>query len=158
MSLLDTFSPVEIVNKCINCYKGLNVSVVEGEDDDVYENQDGKPIIIEDWIYLYPIKVDVPHETLSGTTTTKETRWTVSYGYVIHGVRYYPDGSGEPDDYDEKEVAADLTLTKAIHTAAEMMYSHSIDAVLENLDIEAMTIEDEHIKKLVSKTPEVRDQ
>ena len=140
MNLEDVFSPVEIVRKAINCFNGLNISVNE-TDDDIYPNQDGKAIEIEDWIYLYPVKTLVRHNGIS-PTAYQERRWIVTYGYIVPGVRYYRDGSGEPDDWDEKELASEVTLTKAIHVAAETMYSHSINAVLENMDYEVMAKEE----------------
>ena len=141
--MTDIFTPLEIVTAC---FKPLKVEVKE-TDEEVYQEQCGKEIVIEDWIYLHPITQAVEHLTLSGTRVEMETRWNVSFGYIIHGTHYYPDGSGEPDDYDFKEVAMGKSLPEAIQEAMNLWTKNIVDGILESLSEHEMAIEEGHTTK-----------
>jgi hypothetical protein len=146
MSMFDIFTPLEIVTRAFRLGKDFSVEVKEDQDD-IYEDQAGKAILIEGWIYLVPKHGKEKRESILGTVEHDVILWDVSYGYVIHGVRYYPDGSGEPDDYDVKEVAQDLTLTDAIKKAWELFTENNLNCLFENLQETAFAVDDGFITK-----------
>ena len=116
---------LDIVKHSFSIFKDVNIEVKEDEEQFNDEEQEGNVIVIDGWIYLIPRKAVKPKEH-------QHLHWDVNYGYVIHGVRYYKDGSGEPDDYDYKEIGVDLELMDAIKLAWATMIENAINIVLEN--------------------------
>jgi len=71
---------------------------------------------IDGWIDVYPF-YDVPDnfkgDDIFGGPTV---RWDVVTEHVVHGTRYYPDGSGEPDSCDVISIYEDMPKTKEWHS------------------------------------------
>ena len=65
---------------------------------------------------------------ISGPKNPEEIGFVIGHEVVIPGVQYYPDGSGQPDDYDLVEV---ITVTSA-KEAAYQVFLHAFDLLLES--------------------------
>lgn len=71
--------------------------------------------------------------------------WVLYRTVVVPGVRYYPDGSGEPDISDDVEIAeVNLTATREIAKTAVLTYLE------DNIDVQfEMADEDAQMKRLI---------
>lgn len=79
-------------------------------------------ICINDWIYLSCEEVEKEFNSIAGKKMRKVIQWRISWLVYDPGVRYYPDGSGEPPSeelvegelYENFEYATIAVLNKLI--------------------------------------------
>jgi len=115
---------------------GKSVPVEHGVDDG--------QIIIDGWITLTPVEVKEKVKSIAGTRTYKSIKWNIEKQVIVHGTRYYPDSSGEPDDVDFEEVESGLSLIQACKSVWHMIKDNEVDGMFENFDYEEEAYE-EHL-------------
>ena len=119
-------------------------SKVEEAEDNIYDNQVGKAIRLEDVYDLIPCKGEVSVPSIAGTYKRECVLWNViRYDYCA-GVHYYSDGSGEPPSWDERELGSDLGFRDAILLVlTDWMSVVMVDNSLENMSYENDQMEEE---------------
>ena len=74
---------------------------------------------------------EVEDETIFGNIKGERVHYTVQHEVFIHGTRYYPDGSGEPDTSD---IENDCVCTSPYETVAQLLklnFACEVDNYLE---------------------------
>lgn len=111
---------------------------------DLRWDADSGALIIGSWVTIYPPEAP---ENESG-------QWEVWTDSVSYGVRYRPDGTGEPDTVDSDLHKAWPHGDQALRTALDLVIRHRIDAEAEAIaeaKIMQMEIEED---RLASDHPE----
>lgn len=120
-----------------------NVSIEEGEED-VVTDQVGKGIKIMDGAYeLYASKGVRTDRDILGTRKRICILWTVITFDYNPGVHMYPDGSGEPPSWDDRELIVDADLRDAIKAIADDMFRIEYDGIMEQSYFEDQNKEEE---------------
>ena len=99
-----------------------DITVVE-KDETIYDDriQSGNIISIFDGTYdLVPVEKD------------NEIVWDVWIYEVNRGVRYYSDGSGEPDWIEERELGSNMLFKDAIKLIRDNMFETEYNNVMED--------------------------
>ena len=96
MSVFRHISDLELANSLLPTHE---IKLVSKDEDELLEDQSGDSFVIDDWLYVVPHEIEETHMSLGGSMTRRAIVYDVLYGRVIPGCHYYPDGSGEPDEY-----------------------------------------------------------
>jgi len=115
-------------------------------DEDRYgeDEQVGKTISVNDGQY----ELIACHQTflvdgIGGQKEQKTILWDVwTYDYDP-GVRYYPDGSGQPPSWDDRQMGVGLTITEAVSCIITDMLKAQHSCVMENAYFENLHKEEE---------------
>ena len=97
--------------------------------------------IFKDNILSLEIKIDDDNLMIGDTAVevvhdAEDEKFYIGVGYVIHGVRYYSDGSGEPDSYDVVDIAdypdteGKKTVDTLVTTVATVLADHVAECVM----------------------------
>ena len=86
-------------------------------------NTDNPLITIDGWLYIMDSEMD--KETI--TKTVKVPAWYVIYGWNDPGVRYYPDGSGQPPSWEVDDIGTYRSLHQAISACCERIIRQRLD-------------------------------
>lgn len=104
---------------------GLRVRV------DLEREGDTDTVVIDGWLYLAETEVEEETVSLVGKIKTKIPGWYLSYGYLEHGVRYYSDGSGQPDSWEVED--CDPPVVGRLYAAIEHLFGMVLKQELNNL-------------------------
>lgn len=97
-------------------------------------DHDSDMIVIDGWIYL--AETDEHEETYvslgaEGKQTRKVKGWYLSYGWEDPGVRYYPDGSGQPPSWEVAD--CNPPTYRNLFSAIEAICNMIVKNVVQNM-------------------------
>lgn len=79
------------------------------------QEMDEPAFCLADWINIYRLPAD-------GENESKDCLWTAECEQIVPGVRYYPDGSGEPDFIEPTTIIEGVSFEAAV---ARSIITHS---------------------------------
>jgi len=114
--------------------KGFDLNHTIEIDPDNPANDEDALLFINDgeqYIYIELRDIDL-NEDMFGRIKGKRIHYTVQHEVMIHGVRYYPDGSGEPDCSDVVDDSVHSNPYDAVGQSIKLNFGWSIDNCLES--------------------------
>jgi hypothetical protein len=125
-------SPTQEVAKYLNLFlKAVKIEPCSYKRDDEYAVDDLPGMIEIDGYTLSPFEKDFVYKTIGGERTRKGIAWVLTKTVLIPGVRYYKDGSGQPDDYDYIEVGTYAHPAIAARALVEQLLRDMLDGASE---------------------------
>ena len=113
----------EIFNKTCEDFKlGHKITEIDLQDDYALVHvNDGEQ-------YIEIQEEEVSEVTIGNRTTIKRITYTIQHEEIVHGTRYYPDGSGEPDTAD----VVDDETTHDPYRAVQRLLTLNFEVELQN--------------------------
>jgi hypothetical protein len=142
-------SNIEIVQECV---KGCGLADVPVRVDEKNFYVEGHPAIeIDGWIYISTVEHTIHPRGIKTLPPKQVLAYQIEVASIVHGVRYYPDGSGEPDSVDISDVGEPhLDIYSAVKAAVALYTQNLIEHIAEANGMAEMAEEEEKYWKEMS--------
>lgn len=126
-AMLDLFGLVEDYKNKGNYIPKVSVELLNDPHSD-------PAVVVDGWLYIMETEKDVEITTIGRVIKKTRPAWYLSYETHNPGVRYYPDGSGEPPSSDVNDCTPAVTesIVVAISTLAEMVIKSRMEGIAEH--------------------------